>query len=336
MNNVLVTGGLGFIGSHVISQLIDHGYDEIVIVDNLSNTNLNVLYSLQNLYPHNKFYFFEMDITNERDLINIFISFNITHVFHMAALKCVSDSISNPEEYYRVNVAGTLTLLRVMEKYSCHNFIFSSSCTVYGAAPMPVTETSQVGVGISNPYGQTKYMVENIVRDITNKPNSKLNAVILRYFNPIGAHPSGILGENPRGVPNNIFPYICKVATKQYKELTVFGNDYSTSDGTCIRDYIDINDLAHAHIQAMKINHSGLQIFNIGTGVGVSVMELIKTFEKVNNVEVPYTIGNRREGDLPIVYTHINYDTLSVLNWKPKNTIRNSCENAWKYYNNKK
>jgi UDP-glucose 4-epimerase len=335
----LITGGLGFIGSHTTCSFLEKGYNNILILDNLCNSKIEVFDNIKTLHPDKTIVFINTDITCKNDTEEIFRKYNINTVIHMAGLKSVSESFESPLKYYYNNVLGTLNILNLMEKYNCRNFIFSSSATVYGNEQIPFSEETPIGNGITNPYGNSKYLVENILKDIKN-----LNIIILRYFNPIGAHPSGLLGENPKGIPNNIFPYIMKVARNQinpqfdsvYNKVKIFGSDYNTHDGTGVRDYIDINDLAEAHVASYSkfcINNNtfNLNIFNIGTGKGVSVLELIRTFEKVSNVNIPYEFNQRRDGDLDEVYAKIKSETYEILNWSPKKTLEDSCRNAWNY-----
>lgn len=335
--NILITGGLGFIGSHTAAWLAEQKYENIILFDNLSNVKKSPLKSLQYLFPLTNFISIEGDIRNISDLNNLFSSYKFDVVIHMAALKSVNESLAEPLKYYDNNITGTINLLKVMKEYNCNNFIFSSSCTVYGEQPSPISEKSSTGINIPSPYGQTKYIVEKILMDYS-KTNPNLNFIILRYFNPIGAHQSGLLGEYPSGIPNNLFPYILGSIKGLYKPLTIFGSDYPTKDGTCIRDYIDINDLAIAHVSCvnklMDKSLSKLNIFNIGNGKGVSVLELVNTFEKVNNIKVPYSFGDRRPGDIGEVYADISPETIQKLEWTPFFTLEDSCRNGWLFIEN--
>lgn len=335
--NILITGGLGFIGSHTAAWLAEQKYENIILFDNLSNVTKSPLKSLQYLFPLTNFIFVEGDIRNVSDLNNLFSSYTIDVVIHMAALKSVKESTINPLTYYDNNIIGTINLLKVMKEYNCNNLIFSSSCTVYGEQSPPISETSSTGIGIASPYGQTKYIVEKILMDYS-KTNSDLNFIILRYFNPIGAHQSGLLGEYPSGIANNLFPSLLGSLKGLYKPLTIFGSDYPTKDGTCIRDYIDINDLAIAHVSCVNKlidkTLSKLNIFNIGTGKGVSVLELVNTFERVNNIKVPYSFGDRRPGDICQVYADVSSETIQKLEWTPFFTLEDSCKNGWLFIEN--
>lgn len=333
---ILITGGLGYIGSITAAYLAGNEHKDVIILDNLHNSKITTLHKLQKQYPATKFIFYQGDIRNDIDLKNIFESHKIDIVIHMAALKAVKESFEQALKYYDVNVSGTIKLLDYMKTYGCKNIIFSSSATVYGNAPSPVSLSSLTGIGITNPYGQTKNIIETILRDVSKE----FNVIILRYFNPIGAHINQKLGEKTNDTPNNLFPYILGAVSGKYPPLKIFGNDYNTPDGTCIRDYIDINDLAEAHVAAVnrvknfEATNTKIEIYNIGTGVGVSVLDLIKTFEKVNNISIPYEFAPRRSGDLPEVYAHISASTCKSLNWKPKYTIADSCLNGWKFEKN--
>ncbi len=340
MYNILLTGGLGFIGSHVCVELLLHGYSNITIVDDLSNSSELVLDQIQKItYQRPKFY--KLDIRDE-ELDSIFKDHQINVVIHLAGLKSVNESISNPIKYYDTNTGGTLNLIKCMANNNCYNLIFSSSATVYGNESSPLTELSKIGNGITNPYGETKYMIEKILMSLSQS-DPKWKIVSLRYFNPVGAHESGLIGESPNGIPNNLMPYIMRVACKNntdnelnclYNEIRIFGNDYDTPDGTCIRDFIHVVDLARAHVAALcyisNINNYEYKFFNIGTGIGVSVLELVETFSKVNNVTVPYKIVGRRDGDLPVVYCD-NKRAIDELGWKPEKTITDICQDAWRF-----
>ena len=283
MTYILVTGGLGFIGSHTIFELLDKQY-KIIIIDNLSNSSKNVLNVFKNII------FFQIDIRSNLQLENLFVKYKISAVIHFAAFKAVNESIKNPLQYYDNNICGTMNLLETMKKHNCKKIIFSSSSTVYGENKYPVTEESQVGNGIKNPYGKTKYMIEQILSDLYNSDKS-WSITILRYFNPIGAHPSGLLGENPNNTPNNLFPYLLKVCAKKLPVLTIFGSDYETEDGTCVRDFIHVVDLAKGHVKALEQienEQSKFKVYNLGTGKGTSVKELVGIFEKVNKLSRNY------------------------------------------------
>ena len=323
---VLLTGGLGFIGSHVAVELLNNNYD-IIIVDNLSNSHLEVIDKITEI-TNKDFIFYNTDLCNTIEMREIFIAHpDITYVLHFAGLKSVSESISKPEEYYHNNVGGFISLINVMKEFACKNIIFSSSATVYGTQSYPVDETAETGKGITNPYGKSKFIIEEILKDLN------MNSVSLRYFNPIGAHPSGCLKENPKGLANNLMPYIIRsLSDKDGSEtLTVFGNDYNTPDGTCVRDYIHVSDLAKGHLLALQKIDSlkGFNAFNLGTGEGATVLELIYTFEAVNGVKIKYVIGNRREGDLPCVYANID-KARKLLEFSPQYSISDMCRDSFK------
>ena len=336
--SILVTGGLGFIGSHTVVELIKKNYEDIIILDNLINSKINVLEKINHITNSNKIKFIELDILDKINLEKVFQNNKIDTIIHFAALKSVSESIKLPDKYYKNNIEGTLNLLELMKKYNCKNFIFSSSATVYGEQVYPVDEKSMTGNGITNPYGKTKYFAEEIIKDYS-KAYPFMNFVILRYFNPVGAHESGLLGEDPNDIPNNLSPFILKVATGELDKLTIFGSDYNTKDGTCIRDFIHVVDLAEAHIYSVnalvsnKIN--GLKIYNVGTGNGTTVLEFIQTFEKVNNTKINYVFGPRREGDLESVYSKAD-KIFEELGWKSKKNIIDVCIDSYNFIKNVK
>jgi UDP-glucose 4-epimerase len=337
MSYILVTGGLGFIGSHTIVELLQENY-KIIIIDNLVNSSLDVLQKIQDITNRRDILFFNIDIRESLKLENLFVEYKIGLVIHFAALKAVSDSIKNPLQYYDVNISGTINLLNIMKKYDCKKIIFSSSATVYGDNVYPVNEESSIGVGITNPYGRTKYMIEQILQDLYIS-NNNWSITILRYFNPIGAHPSGLLGENPNDIPNNLFPYLLKVSTGRLSTLNIFGNDYDTPDGTCIRDFIHVVDLARGHVKATEQifnvdKYRGINIYNLGTGKGTSVKELIDTFEKVNNVKLDYNFVKRRKGDLACVYAKTE-KSLKELDWICNYNIEDMCSHGYNYIKNK-
>jgi UDP-glucose 4-epimerase len=328
-SSILITGGLGFIGSHTIVELLQD-FDHILVVDNLSNSKSTVLDNIKEL-TNKSVTFLPIDILNVVEMKSLFASRHITSVIHFAALKSVGESITQPAEYYETNVMGTIQLVNIMRKYKCHNLIFSSSATIYGDQTYPVHEVSQTGVGLTNPYGRTKYMVEEILKDYA-AAYPEMNITLLRYFNPVGAHPSGLIGEDPNGIPNNLCPYVLRVARSIIPQLTIYGKDYPTHDGTCIRDFIHVVDLAKAHVaalQSMEKGHTkGLSIYNVGTGHGVTVLDFITTFERVNNITLPYRFGERRQGDLPIVYS--NADKIyHDLGWKAEKTLEDICRDAY-------
>ena len=318
MSRILVTGGAGFIGSHAVVELLNSGED-VVIVDNFVNSSPEVLERVKKI-TGKEFGFYEVDLLNEEKLEKVFAENEIEAVIHFAGLKAVGESVQKPIEYYHNNVTGTLILLKVMKKYGCKRIVFSSSATVYGnPKELPIKEGFPLST--TNPYGSTKLMIEQILGDVA-VADKDFSIAILRYFNPIGAHESGLIGESPNGIPNNIMPYIMGVATGKYEELTVFGADYPTSDGTGVRDYIHVVDLAKGHLKALeKIRKDkGVQIYNLGTGKGYSVLELVKTFEKVNNIKVKYKIGTRRPGDIPACYADPR-KAEKELNWKAEKGI---------------
>jgi UDP-glucose 4-epimerase len=325
MTYILVTGGLGFIGSHTIFELLDKQY-KIIIIDNLSNSSKNVLDVFKNII------FFQIDVRSNLQLENLFVKYKISAVIHFAALKAVSESITNPLQYYDNNICGTMNLLEIMKKHNCKKIIFSSSMSVYGENIYPVTEESPTGNGLTNPYGKTKYMIEQILSDLYNS-DKNWSITILRYFNPIGAHPSGLLGENPNNTPNNLFPYLLKVCVKKLPVLTIFGSDYETKDGTCVRDFIHVVDLAKGHVKALdqiENEQPKLQVYNLGTGKGTSVKELVGIFEKVNNVVINHKYCGRREGDLPIVYAN-SEKANKELDWKCIYTLEDMCKHGYNY-----
>ena len=329
---ILVTGGAGYIGSHTVVELLDAGY-EVVVCDNLSNSSRKSLERVEKITGKNvKFYL--ADICDRDAMEDIFSKENIDSVIHFAGLKAVGESVSKPWEYYNNNIAGTLVLVDVMRKHGVKNIIFSSSATVYGdPAFIPITEECPKGQ-CTNPYGWTKSMLEQILSDI-QYADKEWNVVLLRYFNPIGAHKSGLIGENPNGIPNNLMPYVTQVAVGKRERLNVFGNDYDTHDGTGVRDYIHVVDLAKGHVCALtKIKENcGLKIYNLGTGNGYSVLDIVKNFEDATGVKVPYVITARRPGDIATCYASADL-AYKELGWKAENGIREMCEDAWRWQKN--
>lgn len=326
---IFITGGAGYIGSHILIELIKQGYD-IVIADNFSNSSPKIIERIKHLTGSNLLSY-NMDLQDEKKLNMIFASHKFEAVIHLAGLKVVNKSTAVPLKYYSNNVGSTLSLCRVMQKHDVKKIIFSSSATVYSSNnTMPLTESSSVG-NCTNPYGWTKLMCEQILQDVVSA-NNDWSLVILRYFNPIGAHKSGKIGENPLGVPSNLMPYIAQTAIGLRENISVFGNNYDTPDGTCIRDYIHITDLAKAHIAAIKYvkSHAGSNIFNIGTGKGTSVLELINTFERTSGITISKKIVERRNGDLPICYTNTQKAN-QELGWATKKTIEEACEDSWRW-----
>ncbi len=329
---ILVTGGVGFIGSHTVVELQNAGYD-VVVLDNLCNASRKVLGRIEAI-TGKSVPFYEADIRDRKALEDIFAKEDIDSCIHFAGLKAVGESVQKPLEYYDNNVTGTLTLLDVMRKHNCKNIIFSSSATVYGdPAFVPITEECPKGV-CTNPYGWTKSMLEQIMSDM-QKADPEWNVVLLRYFNPIGAHASGTMGENPNGIPNNLMPYITQVAVGKRAELGVFGNDYDTPDGTGVRDYIHVVDLAIGHVKALKKieENAGLCIYNLGTGRGYSVLEVVKNFEKASGVKIPYSIKPRRAGDIATCYADAS-KAKAELGWEAKYDILQMCEDSWRWQKN--
>ena len=325
---ILVTGGAGYIGSHTVVELLNRSYD-VVIVDNFSNSKPEVIDKIKEITNKN-FEFYEGDVCDKEFLDSVFSKEKIDAVIHFAGFKAVGESVAKPLKYYRNNIDSTLSLIEIMEKYNVYNLVFSSSATVYGIPKkLPITEDFPLSA--TNPYGQTKLMNEQILTDLCHS-ESKWNIILLRYFNPVGAHESGLIGEEPNGIPNNIMPYIMKVATKEYDKVHVFGDDYDTKDGTGVRDYIHVVDLALGHIKALEyINtNPGLDIFNLGTGNGYSVLELIQTVSKVNDVDIPYVIDERREGDVAACYADCNKAN-RVLKWKSLRGIEEMCKDSYNF-----
>ena len=329
---ILVTGGAGFIGSHTVVELQEAGYD-VVVMDNLSNSSEKSLERVQKI-TGKAVPFYKADILDREALEQIFSEQEIGAVIHFAGLKAVGESVEKPWEYYENNIAGTLTLVDVMRKHNVKNIIFSSSATVYGnPAFIPITEECPKGQ-CTNPYGWTKSMLEQILSDI-QKADPEWNVILLRYFNPIGAHKSGTIGENPNGIPNNLMPYITQVAVGKRQELGVFGNDYNTHDGTGVRDYIHVVDLAQGHVKALKKieENAGLKIYNLGTGVGYSVLDVVKNFEEATGVKIPYSIKPRRAGDIDSCYADASL-AKEELGWEAKYGIREMCEDSWRWQKN--
>lgn len=326
--NVLVTGGLGFIGSHTCVELLNANYD-VVIVDNLSNSSIEVLEKIEEItYKKPKFY--EYDVCDKAKIEEIFKENKIDAVIHFAGYKAVGESVSEPLKYYRNNLDSTLTLLEVMKEANCHNFVFSSSATVYGTPKeLPIKEDFPLST--TNPYGTTKLMIERILQDVS-KADKDLSIIVLRYFNPIGAHKTGLLGEKPNGIPNNLMPYIVRVADKELPILSVFGDDYDTPDGTGVRDYIHVVDLAKGHLKALEkvVNFKGIDYYNLGTGNGYSVLDLVKAFEKVNNVKVPYKIVERRPGDIAACYADPT-KAYEELGFKAEYGIEDMCKDSYNF-----
>ena len=326
--SILVTGGAGFIGSHTVVELLEKG-EKIIIVDNFCNSSPEVLNKIKQI-TNKDFKFYEVDLLDEENLEKVFKENNIESVIHFAGLKAVGESVAKPIEYYHNNITGTLILLKLMKKYNCKKIVFSSSATVYGnPASLPIKEDFPLST--TNPYGSTKLMIEQILQDVC-AADADFSVAILRYFNPIGAHESGLIGEVPNGIPNNVMPYILKVASGEYEALTVFGNDYNTPDGTGVRDYIHVVDLAKGHLKALdKIREEkGVKIYNLGTGNGYSVLDLVTNFEKVNGVKVNYKIGARRPGDIAACYADPS-KAKEELGWTAERGIEEMCRDAWNF-----
>ena len=327
--NILVTGGAGYIGSHTCLELLNSGYG-VVVIDNLCNSNPKALERVQRL-AGKELKFYQGDVRDGELLRKIFRENEIGCVIHFAGLKAVGESVAKPWEYYDNNLNSTLVLTRVMKEAGMKNIIFSSSATVYTADnEMPLKETSRTG-GCTNPYGWTKYMTEQILYGMSHA-DGDWSVVLLRYFNPIGAHESGLIGEDPRGIPNNLMPYITQVAIGRREKLSVYGNDYDTPDGTGVRDYIHVVDLAKGHVAAVKYacGNTGCEVFNLGTGTGYSVLDMVHTFCRVNNVKVPYEIAARRPGDIATCYADPS-KSARVLGWKAEHTLADMCRDSWNW-----
>lgn len=330
--SILVTGGAGYIGSHTCVELLKEGY-EVIVVDNLSNSSEKALEKVEEL-TGKKVKFYKEDLLNKDGLRKIFQNEKIESVIHFAALKSVGESVQKPLEYYNNNITGTLILCQVMQEFNVKNIVFSSSATVYGEPEvMPITEDCPKGK-ITNPYGQTKAMMEQILTDL-NVADPSFNAVLLRYFNPVGAHESGIMGEDPKGIPNNLMPYISQVAVGKLPCLGVFGNDYDTIDGTGVRDYIHVVDLAIGHVKAIKRLEveKGVLIYNLGTGNGYSVLQMVKAFEKASGKEIKYEIKPRRAGDIAKCWADASKANRD-LEWKTERGIDEMCQDTWRWQSN--
>jgi UDP-glucose 4-epimerase len=320
----LVTGGAGYIGSHTCVELLNSGR-EIIVVDNFANSKPKVLETIKELTGKD-FKFYEADICNQPALMRVFSDNKITEVIHFAGYKAVAESVNFPLKYYHNNVHGTSVLLEVMSEHNCKKLVFSSSATVYGI-PESVPVTEDFSLGTINPYGRTKLIIEEMCTDL-HASDSDWSITLLRYFNPVGAHASGKLGEDPNGIPNNLMPIILQAATGKIAELNVYGNDYPTPDGTCIRDYIHVVDLARGHIAALENMKSGINAYNLGTGKGYSVLEMIETFKRVNGIDVPYRIAERRPGDAAECWSDPS-KAERELEWKVELGIEKMCESAW-------
>lgn len=326
--DILVTGGAGYIGSHTIVELLNEGHD-VVAVDNLSNSSKESLRRVAEItgkdVPLHTF-----DLRDDEKLNELFSEHNFDGVIHFAGLKAVGESVQKPLEYYRNNIDSTLSLLEVMLAHDVKKLVFSSSATVYGTPEeLPLKESSRTGSGITNPYGQTKYMIEQILRDVAVADDS-WQITLLRYFNPVGAHESGLIGEDPNGLPNNLLPYVSQVAIGKLDHVNVFGDDYDTPDGTGVRDYIHVVDLARGHLAALDHSTRGVSTYNLGSGQGVSVFELIKAFSQASGKEIPYEVVGRRPGDIASCYADASLAG-KELGWRTQMTIEQACEDSWRW-----
>ena len=332
---ILLPGGAGYIGSHTAVELLNSGKD-IVIIDNFSNSKPEVLEKIKTITGKD-FKFYEMDYKDKTALEKVFSENKIDAVINFAGYKAVGESVKKPIEYYENNIGGCLAVLDVMRKYNCKKFIFSSSATVYGDPEVvPITEECKIG-GTTNPYGSTKLFIEQILKDVYASDNT-MDICILRYFNPVGAHSSGLIGEEPQGIPNNLMPYIVRVAAGILPELSVFGNDYPTPDGTGVRDYIHVVDLAKGHVKALEKldkENEGLYIYNLGTGTGYSVLDMVKAFEKATGKEVKYKIAPRRAGDIATCYAN-PAKARAELGWVAEKTLEDMCKDSWNYIEHNK
>lgn len=326
-DKILVTGGTGYIGSHTVVELLQASY-EVEILDNLYNSKVEVLDQIKEL-TGKKPVFYDADLRDTKSLEKIFAGGEYNAVIHFAGLKAVGESVEKPLEYYENNICGTINLLKCMQKYGVKKLIFSSSATVYGGQAAPLDETLPAGPGITNPYGRTKWMIEEIIKDLA-AADPEFSATILRYFNPVGAHPSGLIGENPNDKPNNLMPIIMKVATGELPELSIYGNDYNTADGSCVRDYIHVVDLARGHLAALKHMQPGVTIYNLGSGKGTSVLEMVAAFEKASGKKLPHKVVERRTGDLATVYADPSKAKVE-LGWATEFTIADMMRDTLNY-----
>jgi len=326
--NILVTGGAGYIGSHTIIELVNSKHN-VIVVDNLSNSHQESLNRVEKI-TKTKILFYKLDLRDEKKLENVFATNRIDAVIHFAGLKAVGESVKNPIEYYDNNINSTLSLIKIMQKYDVKKLVFSSSATVYGTpSELPLSETSTVGIGITNPYGQTKFMIEQILHDLS-KAEKSFEITILRYFNPIGAHSSGLIGEDPNGIPNNLLPYISQVAVGKLESVNIYGNDYNTPDGTGVRDYIHVVDLAKGHVAAINHIKEGINVYNLGTGKGTSVLELIQAFSEACKKNIPYKISPRRAGDIDTCYASAK-KAKNELKWSAEKSINEACTDSWRW-----
>ena len=328
MKTILVTGGAGYIGSHTLIELINNNFD-VVVVDNLVNSSRESLRRVEQITGQ-EIPFIEADVREQSALSDIFTTYDIDSVIHFAGLKAVGESVAKPLEYYDNNLVSTLALLEAMRKHGVKQLVFSSSATVYGSpSELPLRETSTVGVGLTNPYGKTKYMIEQIIQDYC-AADPAFEATILRYFNPIGAHESGQIGEDPNGIPNNLLPYVAQVAVGKLQSVGVFGDDYDTPDGTGVRDYIHVVDLARGHVAALQHMKAGANVYNLGTGSGTSVLEIIKAFSKACERDLPYEIKPRRAGDIAACYADCS-KAERELGWRAELSIEQACADSWRW-----
>lgn len=326
--HILVTGGAGYIGSHTIIELIANNHT-VSVIDNLSNSNQEAITRVEQI-TNARIPLHTFDLRNEDKLRAVFQNESFDAVIHFAGLKSVGESVAKPLEYYANNIDSTLVLLKIMQECNVKKLVFSSSATVYGTPQsLPLTEESRTGVGITNPYGQTKYMIEQILRDATIA-DATMEVTLLRYFNPVGAHESGLIGEDPNDIPNNLLPYVSQVAVGRLDQVRVFGGDYETPDGTGVRDYIHVVDLARGHVAALQHSSFGTQIYNLGTGHGTSVLELIDAFSKASGREIPYVITDRRPGDIASCYAN-PAKANTALNWKAELSIMRACQDSWRW-----
>jgi len=324
--NILITGGAGYIGSHTCVALLERGYD-VIVADNFMNSDPSVLKRIREITKRD-FISYEIDVTDAEAVDQVFRSHKIDGVIHFAGLKAVGESVQKPLEYYRNNLLSTIVLANCCVRYGVGKFVFSSSAGVYGAQEVPLVETMPLKE-TTNPYGETKAMSERILTD-TVKAHPQLAVSLLRYFNPIGAHESGLIGESPRGIPNNLMPYITKVAKGKLQKLYIYGNDYPTVDGTGVRDYIHVVDLAEGHVAALERLQEGVHVYNLGTGQGTSVLQLIRTFEQVNGIRIPYEIVGRRPGDVAESYADVS-KAWRELGWAARRGLEEMCRDAWRY-----
>ena len=326
MKTILLTGGTGYIGSHTAVKLIENGY-QTIIVDNLSNSSADVIERIESITGV-KPIFYEMDVASP-ELEQIFQKHQIDAVIHFAGFKAVGESVAKPLMYYNNNLNASINLIKIMQKYNVRQLIFSSTATVYGTCPAPYSETDQTGIGITNPYSHTKHMIEQIMRDVC-VADPEFHVVSLRYFNPIGAHPSGLIGENPKDIPNNLLPFVLKVANGELPEVRVFGNDYDTPDGTGIRDYIHVVDLAKGHLVALNETANGFVAYNLGTGKGSSVFDIIHAVETACSHSIPYKITERRPGDIAVIVANPQ-KAEQVFGWRADLTIDQACKDSWNW-----